>query len=167
MKKEKKNIYYWSTVALLILGLVWIFFAQYGRITLEEHATFVEIRGHRLTVEVVSDETMRSKGLGGHAPLSDDEGMLFVFPTSEIRTFWMKGMTFPIDIVWLAGSDPRSLRIVGYEENVDPQMGAQDYELKFYTSSEPVSYVLEVRGGLMRKFGVLSGDIVAVSFLLK
>lgn len=167
MKTENKKIYYWSAVAIFTVGLVWIFLAQYGRVPLEPHPALAEIRGHRMVLEMVSEEESRARGLGNHAPLSDAEGMLFVFPVAEVRTFWMKGMTFPIDIVWLTGLDPSLLRVVGYEENVDPQIGASDYELKLYASPEPVSYVLEVRGGLMKMLGVRLGDSVHISFLLK
>jgi len=167
MKIENRRVVYWGLVAFFALGLVWAFFAQYGRMEPEVHPTLAEVRGHQLVLEVVSDDVARAKGLGGHAPLSDREGMLFVFPTAETRTFWMKDMTFPIDIVWLTGTDPNVLRVAGYEKNVDPQIGAKDYELKLYTSPEPVSYVMEVRGGLMGEWGIQPGDPVRVSFVLK
>ncbi len=52
--------------------------------------------------EVADDPSERSRGLSGRAPLGRDEGMLFLLPDDQ-PTFWMKGMRFGLDIVWIRG----------------------------------------------------------------
>lgn len=157
----------WFLVAVILMAGAWLFFRGLGRVEVSHLQPSLTVRGHRIVLELADRPETRSRGLGGHAPLSDDEGMLFSFQAPEVQTFWMKDMTFPIDIVWLAGPDAGHLRIAGYEENADPQIGAKDYELKLYRSPEQVSYVLEVRGGLMRSLGAVPGDGVDFNILLR
>src|SRR5438094_9545272 len=54
-------------------------------------------------VEVARTDAEREKGLGGHAPLGQYDGMLFIFDQPAPYAFWMKGMTFPLDMLWIDG----------------------------------------------------------------
>jgi uncharacterized membrane protein (UPF0127 family) len=55
-----------------------------------------------ITVEVADTDKLRVRGLSGHEPLTEKEGMLFVFDqASTDNCFWMKDMSFAIDMVWL------------------------------------------------------------------
>lgn len=54
-----------------------------------------------LTLEIADTDAARTLGLGGRTSLAENEGMLFVFDKPDFLAFWMKGMRFPLDIVWL------------------------------------------------------------------
>ena len=98
---------------------------------------------------VVTAEADLEKGLGGQADMKRDQGMLFVFPTADIYTFWMKDMLFSIDIVWISPD----LTISGITENISPQT----YPATF-VSPGPVLYVLELNAGAAKEFGLVAGE---------
>ncbi|MGB0757774.1 MAG: DUF192 domain-containing protein [Patescibacteria group bacterium] len=117
----------------------------------------VTIRGHRLNVDVAATPQARAQGLAGREFLADDEGMIFYFEKPEMRSFWMKDMIIPIDIIWI-----QDFTIVGYEDDVKPEPGVPDQDLRNYVSPEPVQKVLEVRSGLRKELGWEVGDAVGI-----
>src|SRR3989338_662243 len=66
-------------------------------------------RGVNLIVELAVTPAQRERGLSGRDRLEPRSGMLFVFEDDGVRGFWMKGMTFPIDIIWIDDE-----RVVGF-----------------------------------------------------
>jgi len=53
--------------------------------------------------------------------------MLFVFEEPKIRSFWMKDMSFPIDIIWV----DEGLEIVGIEKRISPNTYPKTFESLF------------------------------------
>lgn len=98
----------------------------------------IKIADTTLKVWVADTGEERAKGLSGKNSIKEDEGMLFIFDQTGEYGFWMKGMNFPIDIVWIDGER----RIIGMEETILPE----SYP-KVFSPKEPVLYVLEVRAG--------------------
>lgn len=96
------------------------------------------------TVEIADEPAEWRKGLVDHRPLKQGEGLLFVFPTANRQTFWMKDMTFPIDIIWI-----RNNEVVGFTDDAQPDNG----EVLYY-SPGPVDYVLETAAGERRRLGI-------------
>lgn len=113
--------------------------------------TTIEIGGETVQVELVLTPAERAKGLSGRKSLAVDNGMLFVFETPGIYSFWMADMFFPIDIIWI----DEQKKIVHIENNVLPESFPTTY-----TSSEPAKYVLEVPAGFSDKAGLLVGNPV-------
>ncbi|MDO9227365.1 MAG: DUF192 domain-containing protein [Pseudomonadota bacterium] len=62
----------------------------------------MHIGGQRYTVEVAATTATRERGLSGHERLAADAGMWFVFPEAGMPGFWMRGMRFPIDLIWVS-----------------------------------------------------------------
>lgn len=113
------------------------------------------VGSNNLTVEVVNTPQSTTQGLSGRDSIGAN-GMLFVFPTSESRYFWMKDMNFDIDIIWISQE-----RIVGITKNVPkPQEDTLDYRLETYPSQESVDMVLELNAGDSDKYGINPGDVV-------
>ena len=112
---------------------------------------------HEFMVEVADTIVSRTRGLSGRAGLKENEGMLFVFGSPDMHGFWMKDMKFPIDIVWIRGE-----KIVGFAENTMPEPGKSLLNLRVYYSPEPADRVLEIKAGLVEKFGLKIGDTVRV-----
>ncbi len=105
-------------------------------------------------VEVAGTQETRKVGLGGRESLASDSGMLFIFDSSAKRSFWMKGMKIPIDIIWIKGNE-----IVDILQNVPPPLrGQKDSELTLYAPLTEVDKVLEINGGYAAKYGIKVGD---------
>jgi len=72
--------------------------------------------------------------------------MLFVFKDKRERTFVMRNMNFPLDIIWIKDD-----KIIKIDKNLPPE-GAKPKKL--YNSDKPVNYVLEVNAGFTDKYGI-------------
>lgn len=118
----------------------------------------LQINEAKLTVEIADTQAKRNKGLGGRQSLATDEGMLFVFDTTGKHPFWMKGLTFPLDFVWIRGD-----KVVDLSLNVAPPTpGQQDASLPIYQSKEGVDKILEVNAGTIEKLRIKVGDTVKI-----
>lgn len=107
----------------------------------------------KFSVEIADTFATRARGLSGHAPLKDDEGMLFIFQTPSSGSFWMHRMLFPLDIVWIAKG-----KVVGIAANARPM---KETGYKLYAPPAPVGLVLEINAGVAKKRGMKIGDAVS------
>jgi uncharacterized membrane protein (UPF0127 family) len=115
----------------------------------------VEVGGVSVTAEVADDEASRTRGLSGRDRLGPDAGMLFVLP-GDSPSFWMKGMRFPIDIVWIKDG-----RVVDVTAGVPPPAGTNE-ALATYSPRRAANRALEVNAGWAARHGVERGDRVRV-----
>jgi uncharacterized membrane protein (UPF0127 family) len=107
-------------------------------------------------VEVARTESEHAKGLGGHTPLGERDGMLFIFEQPAAYAFWMKGMTFPLDLLWI---DQGKIVYLAPDVPALPP-STPDSALPVYTPTSPARYVLEVNAGFARKHGIDVGTPV-------
>lgn len=105
-----------------------------------------------LSVEIADDEQERAHGLMFRKTLSEDGGMLFVFPRQEPRSFWMKNTPLPLDILFLAADG----EIVAIVRDTTP------FSTASINSIEPAKYALEVNAGYCARHGVNVGDRVGI-----
>jgi uncharacterized membrane protein (UPF0127 family) len=109
----------------------------------------------RVRVELALTADKHERGLMYRQSLAADAGMLFVFPESEIHSFWMKNTPLPLDMIFI--DDDRE--IVGIVEKAVP----------FSTTNRSVAgasrYVLEVNGGFAAEHGVKAGQTVDLPML--
>lgn len=109
-------------------------------------------------VDVASTQEQRKIGLSEHTELADGHGMLFVFDEPSRPAFWMKGMNFPIDIVWIA-----DLRVVQITSSVPTLVrDAQGEQVPTYSPNQPINYVLEISAGEARRKNIKVGDEVKI-----
>lgn len=123
--------------------------------------THIRVGETELEVElaVTSEET--TLGLGYRNGLAPGTGMLFVGDDAQSRSFWMKGMRFCLDIVWIEDG-----ALVGAAERVCPDPpGTADADRASYVSPEPVTHVLEVPAGWLDEHGYGPGTPVDLSTL--
>ncbi len=104
------------------------------------HVVGVNVANQYL-VELARTPEEWANGLSGKNELPESHGMLFIYNTVEPRSFWMKGMVFPIDIIYIDGNKS----IVHIEKNAVPLRPGDD--LKLYPSMSPIKYALEVNAG--------------------
>ncbi len=103
----------------------------------------IAVGGVPLVVELAIAPEERVRGLGYREGLAPGTGMLFVGDEARPQSFWMKGMRFCLDIVWIERGE-----IVGAAENACPDpAGTPDAARQRYKSPGPVRYVLEVPSG--------------------
>lgn len=106
-----------------------------------------------ITTEVAATEAQKQKGLGGRSSLADDRGMLFPYDHKEQYNFWMRGMLFPLDFIWIDGS-----RVTDIAENVLPPSGNEPPVI--IKPAVGVDKVLEVHAGTVQRLGIQIGDTV-------
>lgn len=112
----------------------------------------VKINGVELKVEIAKTPGAQALGLSGRAELCQNCGLLFIFPDYQIRSFWMKDVNFPLDIIWLKDKE-----IVGLEENIPILTNNQ---ITTINSPEEINKVLEVNAGWAKDNNVGVGDKV-------
>ena len=101
-------------------------------------------------VELAVTPAERSQGLMFRESLADDHGMLFDFGSAKPVSMWMRNTYIPLDIIFIRanGSISRIAR------------NAQPLSDDVIASGEPVTAVLELRGGLTDERGIDVGDQV-------
>lgn len=109
----------------------------------------LKIDGHSVEAEVANKESTRMTGLMFRREMDKDHGMIFVFPDSEIRAFWMKNTIIPLSIAYMDGKGV-ILNIL----EMPPET-----EDTFYSAGQ-AKYALEMNTGWYKKNGVKAGDSV-------
>ncbi len=121
----------------------------------------VQINDAKFSVEIAKTQEKRNKGLGGKERLASDAGMLFIFEKADKYPFWMKGLKFPLDFIWIKGD-----KIVDILQNIPPPSPDQkDESLSIYTSREPIDKILEINGGTAERLKIKVGDFIKLKIL--
>jgi len=107
-----------------------------------------------IMAEVEKTSWDKEKGLMGRKDLSEDRGMLFVYDEDINPNFWMKNMLIPIDIIFIDAD--HNIKYIA--ESVLPCETETRCDL--YNAGTPIRYVLEVKAGYTKKYGVKIGDRV-------
>lgn len=105
----------------------------FTRINDEEGTLILSNKTYR--VRIADTEEKRAQGLSGVPSLKKDEGMLFIFPTEGLHSFWMKDMNFALDLVWIDSS----WNVASTTKNATPESFP-----KLFYPPQPVQYVLEI-----------------------
>lgn len=112
----------------------------------------LKLHGHRIEVEIAADDATREHGLMDRTSMPAGHGMLFVFPDSQVRTFWMKNTLIPLDMLFFDADR----KLVTLLANVPP---CKADPCPVYPSTAPARYVLELNAGAAAKLGVHEGDV--------
>ena len=113
--------------------------------------TAITVGGHRFEVEVAATPEHRRRGLMYRRRLPEREGMLFVFPDSDYRAFWMANTVIPLTLAYIdeAGVIFELHELTPFSRTSVP-------------SSRPARYALEVNRGELDELGVGPGDRVGL-----
>ncbi len=141
-------------IALAFLGVIALMFFLREKPCANFREATLQTPMQLLGVSLASTAAQQSKGLGGCKEVPSHAGMYFVFPELAQRTFWMKDMLIPIDIIWIQQGI-----VVGIEKNVPSlPLDTPDTKLPTYTSAMPVDTVLEVATGKAEEYGIQIGS---------
>lgn len=152
-----KKYYKFFIVIISFFAVVFLFFASYKSVLAPEKSDDykteeIKIGGKIINVEIADTVEKRSKGLSGRKSMPENQGMLFIFNTSDYHSFWMKDMNFGLDFIWIGGDE-----VVEIAENVRPE----DYQPpKSLVSKNKVDKVLEVNAGTAEYLDIKEGDKV-------
>lgn len=105
------------------------------------------------TVYIADTDETRQVGLMNvtEEELSTDRGMLFVFESDELLSFWMRNTIIPLDIAFIRSD---GLIVATYTMEPLTDQG--------YPSVEAAQFALEVRAGQFAEHGVVRGDRVQI-----
>ena len=110
--------------------------------------TKVTINNFDLTVYLAMTNEQIIKGLVIKDQLKENEGMLFVYQLPAKYTFSMRGMKFPIDIIWL----DNARKVIHIEHSLEPC--PSDIDCPKYIPSAAALYVLETIAGFSNRHDV-------------
>ncbi|HOO77576.1 MAG TPA: DUF192 domain-containing protein [bacterium] len=102
------------------------------------------IGARRITVEVADTPARKERGLMYRESLGDDEGMLFPYPETTRRAFWMKNTGVPLSIAFISP----------YGLIVEIQDMAPDDGAVLHTPAVPYRYALEMNRGWFERNGI-------------
>jgi hypothetical protein len=101
-----------------------------------------------LDLEIADDEYQRQTGLMYRSSMQNNQGMLFVFPDEQMRSFYMKNTRIPLDLLFL----DEDYKIVDFHEDVKPMNETS------LPSKVPAKYVLELNAKQSEALQLEIGD---------
>ena len=111
------------------------------------------VNGHEVEVWLARTPDQQEEGLM-HVPpaeIADNQGMLFVFPAEQVRSFWMKNTITALDIAFT-----RSDGTIVRTHTMPPRT------LQGFSSGEPARFALEMKAGSFARLGVVRGQRIVI-----
>lgn len=116
----------------------------------------VNINGATFKVELAKTQKELAEGLSGRGSLPQDGGMLFVFDKPSYYFFWMRGMKFPLDIIFILNN-----KVVAVYEDLPPA-SVNEANPPQYGLDTASDRVLEINAGRARRNNIKVGDRVII-----
>lgn len=154
MEKPESKIKNWHKIALLIIAISFVGVKLWQ---LYWPKAVVELSRQKIDVWVSNSYYHLHKGLGGRSALDQNQGMLFVFGEYKRQGMVMRGMKFPIDIIWLNNN-----LVVDFVQKVPIEPGVKDEHLKVYFPRGDSNLVLELGAGWIEQNGLKIGDKLTI-----
>lgn len=107
--------------------------------------------------ELAATPEEHEKGLMFRKSLVPDGGMLFVYDGENIRFFWMKNTSMPLDMVFINSKS----EVTGIYKSAKP------FDETIVTSWTPAMYVLEINSGKVDQCNIKIGSRVKFKNILK
>lgn len=121
----------------------------------------VVLAGETFELEVAADDASRTRGLMERESIDSDGGMIFIFPRSMRRSFWMKNCVIDIDLIFI----DRHGRITAlHEMKAEPPRGEDEPEaayerrLEHYWSRWTAEFAIELRQGSIKRLDLKIGQ---------
>lgn len=137
----------------------------------EREIIALELSDNKLDVELVNTPAKTQLGLSYREEIGSD-GMLFDLDRESVPSFWMKGMKFGLDFVWIGecqSVDDKvpefklECRVLDLTERVPaPADPDNTTSLKTYSPTKPIRFVLEAPLGTVEQLGINLGDVVKI-----
>ncbi len=102
-------------------------------------------------VDLAADDSSRAQGLMHVQQMPASKGMLFVYERPQPMSFWMRNTLIELDMLFLDG--------FGVIQHIHHRAKPLD-ETVISSGPQLLLGVLEINGGLARRMGIKTGDIV-------
>ncbi len=117
----------------------------------------VVISGETFNLEVAADFETRNQGLMYRESVAEYGGMLFIYPRSEIQSYWMGNCLVDIDIIFL---DAQGRITALHEMKAQSPRREEETEVDYrtrlpsYWSRYPSQFAIELRAGWLDRLGL-------------
>jgi len=101
-----------------------------------------EVSGIPLSLKVSSTQDSITRGYRDLPEPKSGEGMLFVYEDETPLEFWMKGVDYPLDIMFFDSN----MNLIEYM-TMEPCRDLKDQDLPKYKCKKPARFAVEVPGG--------------------
>lgn len=148
-KKDSKLLYILIAAAVILIAAFLLTQNQHSG---KEQITIINSAGQEvhIYVEIADDWNEMERGLMYRESLPEDEGMLFIFPSSGNYPFWMKNTLIPLNAIYM-DENGTIVDILQMEPCIaDP--------CPSYPPDADALYVLEVNKGFSERHGIREGD---------
>lgn len=105
-----------------------------------------------LEIEVADTDASRTQGLMNRTQLPENAGMLFVFESTGVWSFWMKNTLIPLTVAFI-DEQWQVVDLIDMDVEKDPQHGP----FAIYKAAKPSRYALEVNQGFFRRKHITVG----------
>lgn len=157
-KLSAKNILIGSVIVLIAAFLIFNNFIknpksemEYYTFTKEGELVFSDSLGNtkvKIDIEIADDDYQQQLGLMNRKEMKENQGMLFIFPKQDWRSFWMRNTLISLDMIFV----DENKKIVTIHKNTRILSDTS------YPSSKPAKYVVEVIAGFTDKYNIQVGD---------
>lgn len=151
-----KHIILLCIVCLFLIVGVFLLVNNYGFFFSLKPTSKVIIDNKTFFVLLAKTEEEKTTGLSTRSSLPQDEGMLFLFPSSDYYAFWMKDMRFNLDIIYINGT-----KVVSIISNIPYLKTTSTAMLPVYKPTFPADKVLEINAGLSQRYHIHVGDTIS------
>lgn len=160
-KTSNKKLFLKIVIGVLVIAVISFFIinnfmdkapeVEYYSFTKEGELTFSDSLGTlktKINLEIADTEYERQLGLMNRKEMKEDEGMLFMFPDVDYRSFWMLNTYISLDMIFVN----ENRQIVTIHKNT------ATLSQKSYQSTAPAKYVVEVLAGFTDRHNIQVGD---------
>jgi len=140
------NLMKTSIIILFLLVIIFISFQlMIGKDYESEVIFHTESKNITFFCNISDTSELRHQGLSGVTYLPSDRGMIFIYDLPTVKTYTMKNMQIPLDIIFI-NDQQKVIQIV------EAEIGMENI-----TSIGPVLYVVEINKGLSSKYDIKIG----------
>jgi len=143
-------------ILILILFLVLLLVLFFGIFQKKKQGQ-VCFNNYCFNVEIAQTSAQKAKGLMFRKEIEQNQGMLFIFEQEKEHSFWMKNVSFPLDIIWIDAN--KKVVFVSY----DSQPCYNDSKCTAIKPTANAKYVLEINGGVAKGIGIKEGSQLVFS----
>jgi uncharacterized membrane protein (UPF0127 family) len=134
-----------------VLGLLSLVICLWSRCVIAEETSQICFKDYCFTIEVADTPEKQMRGLMFRESMPDGHGMLFLFPTEQTYSFWMKNTLIPLDIIWM----DKDMKIVHIESHVMP---CENDPCPSYSPPVSAQFVLELNADMAAENKLFIGD---------
>jgi len=155
----------WQAMMAIAAGLLTALAGGCNDVPSSSGLETVVIRAETFRLEVVADEESRRTGLMHRDSIAEHGGMLFVYPSCRIQSYWMGYCLVDIDIIFLdaVGRVTATHRMKAEEPKRQSESESQyRARLRSYWSNYPSQFAIELKSGWLDRLDVQVDDKITL-----